>query len=104
MAQPRWMLVRGILGSGRSRGVSFRPLLVGGGLLVPCSLSGPPVIKQLMQTVTESLPRVGSFSQCASPKNSVIAWKPWASITREDTGHTASLGQDPNSEFQVQFM
>ena len=79
-------------------------LPVGGGLLVPCSLSGPPVIKQLMQTVTESLPRVGSFSQCASPKNSVIAWKPWASITREDTGHTASLGQDPNSEFQVQFM
>ena len=25
MAQPRWMLVRGILGSGRTRGVSFRP-------------------------------------------------------------------------------
>ena len=24
-------------------------LLVGGGLLVPCSLPGPPVIKQLMQ-------------------------------------------------------
>ena len=27
-------------------------LLVGGGLLVPCSLRGPPVIKQLMQMVT----------------------------------------------------
>ena len=27
-------------------------LLVGGGLLVPCSLPGPPVIKQLMQMVT----------------------------------------------------
>ena len=26
-------------------------LLVDGGLLVPCSLPGPPVIKQLMQTV-----------------------------------------------------
>ena len=29
-----------------------RTLLVGGGLLVPCSLPGPPVIKQLMQIVT----------------------------------------------------
>ena len=25
IAQPRWMLVRGILGSGRTHGVSFRP-------------------------------------------------------------------------------
>ena len=30
----------------------FRILPVGGGLLVPCSLPGPPVIKQLMQMVT----------------------------------------------------
>ena len=29
-----------------------RTLPVGGGLLVPCSLPGPPVIKQLMQMVT----------------------------------------------------
>ena len=29
-----------------------RTLLVGGGLLVPCFLPGPPVIKQLMQMVT----------------------------------------------------
>ena len=29
-----------------------RALLVGGGLLVPCSLPGPPVVKQLMQMVT----------------------------------------------------
>ena len=29
-----------------------RALLVGGGLLVPCSLPGPPVLKQLMQIVT----------------------------------------------------
>ena len=28
-----------------------RTLLVGGGLLVPCSLPGPPVIKQLMEMV-----------------------------------------------------
>ena len=27
-------------------------LLFGGGLLVPCSLPGPPVVKQLMQIVT----------------------------------------------------
>ena len=27
-------------------------LPVGGGLLVPCSVSGPPVVKQLMQMVT----------------------------------------------------
>ena len=29
-----------------------RTLLVGGGLLVPCSLPGPAVIKQLVQMVT----------------------------------------------------
>ena len=29
----------------------FQTLLVGGGLLVPCSLPGPPVIKQLTQMV-----------------------------------------------------
>ena len=29
-----------------------RILPVGGGLLVPCSLAGPPVVKQLMQMVT----------------------------------------------------
>ena len=29
-----------------------RTLLVGGGLLVPCSLPGLPVVKQLMQVVT----------------------------------------------------
>ena len=29
-----------------------RTLLVGGGLLVPCSLPGPPVVKQLMEVVT----------------------------------------------------
>ena len=62
IAQPRWMLARGILGSGRTRGVSFRPLLVGGGLLVPCSLSGPPVIKQLMQMVT-MVPGQGGWFQ-----------------------------------------
>ena len=41
-------------------------LLVGGGLLVPYSLLGPPVVKQLMQMVTRCLARVGGFSQCVS--------------------------------------
>ena len=39
----------------------------GGGLLVPCSLPGPPVVKQLMQMVTMVPARVGGFSPCASP-------------------------------------
>ena len=38
-----------------------RTLLVGGGLLVPCSLPGPPVIKQLMQMVTMVPGQVGWF-------------------------------------------
>ena len=46
-----------------------RTLLVGGGLLVPCSLPGPPVIKQLMQMVTMVPASVGGFNQCASPNN-----------------------------------
>ena len=40
-----------------------RILLVGGGLLVPCSLLEPPVLKQLMQIVT-MVP--GQGGQCAS--------------------------------------
>ena len=39
-------------------------LLVGGGLLVPCSLLGPLVVKPLMLWC---LARVGGFSKCASP-------------------------------------
>ena len=49
-----------------------RTLLVGVGLLVPCSLPGPPVVKQLMQMVTMVLARVGGFNQCASPNNSPL--------------------------------
>ena len=47
-----------------------RTLLVGGGLLVPCSLPGPPVVKQVMQIVIWCLARVGCFSQCTSPNTS----------------------------------
>ena len=36
-------------------------LLVGGGLLVPCSLLGPPVVKQLMQMVTTVSGQGGRF-------------------------------------------
>ena len=39
-------------------------LPVGGGLLVPCSLPGPPVIKQLMQMVT-TVPGQGGLFQSA---------------------------------------
>ena len=41
--------------------LTFPELLVGGGLLVPCSLPGPPVIKQLMQMVI-MVPGLGGFS------------------------------------------
>ena len=43
-----------------------RTLLVGGGLLVPCSLSGSPVRKQLMQMVT-MVPGQGGRFQCVLP-------------------------------------
>ena len=43
-----------------------RTLPVGGGLLVPCSLPGPPVVKLWY------LARVGSLSQCASPNISTF--------------------------------
>ena len=36
-------------------------LLVGGGLFVPCSLPGPPVIKQIMQMVTVVCGQGGRF-------------------------------------------
>ena len=42
-------------------------LPVDGGLLLPCSLPGPPVIKQLMQMVTVVPGQGGRFSPCASP-------------------------------------
>ena len=44
-----------------------RILPVGGGLLVPCSLAGPPVIKQLMQMVTMVPGQVGRFQSMCFP-------------------------------------
>ena len=43
-----WKVVRGVVSP---FGLS-RTLLGGGGLIVPCSLREPPVVKQLMQMVT----------------------------------------------------
>ena len=42
-------------------------LPVGGGLLVPCSLPGPPVIKQLMQMVTMVPGQGGRFQSVCFP-------------------------------------
>ena len=42
-------------------------LLVGGGLLVPCSLPGPPVVKQLMQIVTMVPGQGGQFQSVCFP-------------------------------------
>ena len=44
-----------------------RTLLVGGGLLVPCSLPGPPVVKQLMQMVTVMPGQGGRFQSASFP-------------------------------------
>ena len=45
-------------------------LPIGGGLLVPRSLPGPPVIKQLMQMVTMVPGQGGRFQSVASPNKS----------------------------------
>lgn len=49
-----------------------RILPVGAGLLVPCSLPQPPVIKQLTRTVTMTPGQVRGFSQCVSPNISTM--------------------------------
>ena len=42
-------------------------LLVGGGLLVPCSLPGPPVVNHLMQMVTMVPGQGGRFRSACFP-------------------------------------
>ena len=44
-----------------------RTLLIGGGLLVPCFLPGPPVVKQLMQMVTMVPGQGGQFQSVYFP-------------------------------------
>ena len=41
-----------------------RTLLVGGGLLVPCALPGPPVLKQLIRMVSMVPGQGGQFPFC----------------------------------------
>ena len=66
LIHPRWMPERRILGGGQTCSDLSWTLPVGGGLLVLCSLPGPPVVKQLMQMVT-MVPDQGGWLQCASP-------------------------------------
>ena len=47
-------------------------LLVGGGLLVPCFLPGPPVVRQLIQVVTRVPERGGWLCQCGSPNSMTL--------------------------------
>ena len=44
-----------------------RARLVGGGLFVPCSLPGPPVVEQLMQIVTMVPGQGGRFQSVCFP-------------------------------------
>ena len=44
-----------------------RTLPVGGGLLVPCSLPGPPVLQQLMKMVTKGPGQDGWFQSVCFP-------------------------------------
>ena len=58
------MLARGILEMDGHVASPFdlsRTLLVGGGLLIPYSLPGPPVVKQLVQIVTGESGQVAWF-------------------------------------------
>ena len=58
------------MGSGRTRGAPLdlsRTLPVAGGLLVPCSLSGSPVVKQLMQMVAMVPGQGGQFQSVCFP-------------------------------------
>ena len=47
-------------------------LLVGGGLFVPCSLPGPPVVKQLMQMVTTVPGQGGWFQSVCFPEQAQL--------------------------------
>ena len=59
-------------------------LLVGGGLLVSCSLPGPPVVEQLMHWLLWCLARVGTFSQCASPNRYILLEVPHKKMCKRE--------------------
>ena len=68
--QPRWMPERRILGGGWTCDVPFDlswTFLVCGSLLIPCSLPGPCVLKQLMHMVTVVLGQGGQFQSVYFP-------------------------------------
>ena len=70
LVQPRWMLERrilGVVGHVVSHFDLSWTLPVGGGLLVPCSLPGPPVVKILMQMVTVVPGQGGRFPSVCFP-------------------------------------
>ena len=70
LVQPRWMPERRILGGVGHEVSAFDlswTLLVGGGLLVLCSLPEPLVIKQLMQMVTMVPGQGGQFQSVCFP-------------------------------------
>ena len=56
-----------VVGHGVSPLDLSRTLPVGGGLLVLCSLAGPPVVKQLMQVVTMVPGQGGQFKSVCFP-------------------------------------
>ena len=74
MAQPRWMLARGILGSGRTRGASFRPFPNSSGWW--WLISSVFLIRISCHKTTHANgyygARVGGFNQCASPNRGAI--------------------------------
>ena len=71
LVQPRWMPERGIhLWEVVGHVVSPFDLPVGGGLLVPCSLPGPPVVKQLSEMVTIVPVQGGRFQSVRVSKQS----------------------------------
>ena len=64
----------------------FRILLVDAGLLVLCSLPGPPVIKQLVQMVI-MVPGQDGWFQCASPNTGALLWRTMRNMTRKVLFH-----------------
>ena len=93
LVQPRRMAVR-ILSHGWTRSVIFdlsETLPVGGGLLVPCSLPGTLVIKQLMQMITVVSDQVGGFNQCASPNRTILIISRYIKLEYEMATHSIIL-------------
>ena len=106
IAQTRWMLARGILGSGRTRGVSFRPFrnssswwwLISSIFLIriSCHKITPANGYHGAIFFIWCLARVGGFNQCASPDTFTAQVQ---SLVREPRSHKL-CGQQSKSEHQ----